>query len=380
MDFLHRTWAEIDIDALIHNFEIIKSKSAQSRIMAVVKADAYGHSVRHIAPELERRGADAFAVSNIEEAITLRGCGITKPILILGYTPVDMAGQLYFNDITQCVYSTEYAEALSSACLRDGVKVRIHIKLDTGMGRLGFDCRDSSLSGVKEAIRCAGLAGFQLEGIFTHFAVSDRTPHTEDGFTAAQYERFRLACRRFEDAGIKPRICHCCNSAAFCLDGDKHIDMSRPGIILYGLTPSADLELKEDFIPVMTVKSAVSMVKTVKKGDTVSYGRTFTAERDMKIATVSAGYADGYPRALSNKGCVIINGRRAPIIGRVCMDQMCVDVSGIDNVSQGAEVILFGRELPVEELAEIAGTINYEIVCGISPRVPRIAVKGGKLI
>ncbi len=378
MDFLHRTWAEIDLDALVHNFDIIKKEASGAKLMAVVKADAYGHSARIVAPLLEQHGADAFAVSNIEEAITLRGCGITRPILILGYTPVSMAAQLYLNDISQCVYSPEYAAALSERASSDGVKVKVHIKLDTGMSRLGFDCRDERLVGIDDAIAAARLKGFVFEGIFTHFAVSDRTETSEDGFTDKQYSRFCAAAERFEDAGLKPKYRHCCNSAAFCLDSDKHFDMCRPGIILYGLTPSSDLKLKEAFVPVMTVKSVVSMVKTIKKGDTVSYGRTFTADREMKIATVTAGYADGYPRLLSNKGYVLINGKRANIIGRVCMDQMSVDVSDIEDVKQGDEVILFGKTLPVELLADMCGTINYEIICGISPRVPRITVKGKK--
>lgn len=379
LEFLHRTWAEIDVDALIHNFEIIKKESGGAKLMAVVKADAYGHSARNIAPVLEEHGADAFAVSNIEEAITLRGCGITRPILILGYTPVSMAAQLYLNDIIQCVYSPEYAAELSKKACADKVKIKIHIKLDTGMSRIGFDCRDGSLLGVDEAVAAAKLPGFIFDGVFTHFAVSDRTPSEEDGFTDTQFDRFSKAVKRFKAAGLNPKYCHCCNSAAFCLDNDKHFDMCRPGIILYGLTPSSELTLKEDFIPVMTVKSVVSMVKTIKKGDTVSYGRTFTAESQMKIATVTAGYADGYPRLLSNKGYVLINGKRADIIGRICMDQMSVDVTDIEDVKQGDEVILFGKELPVEELADMCGTINYEIICGISPRVPRIIIKSGAI-
>ncbi len=375
MKFLHRTWAEIDIDALIHNFKIIKSETENALIMAVVKADAYGHSVKDIAPVLQANGADYFAVSNIDEAIALRKIGITMPILILGYTPVNMAAELSINDIIQCVYSPEYAKALSDSAEKFGVEIKIHIKLDTGMSRIGFDCRDSSIKGINDAIKAAKLPSFIFEGIFTHFAVSDRSTDNEDGFTLEQYDRFNKGIEAFKSAELDSPLCHCCNSAAFCLDNDKHLDICRPGIILYGLTPSADLELKEDFIPVMTVKSVVSMVKTVCAGDTVSYGRTFKAEKDMKIATVTAGYADGYPRALSNKGYVIINGKRANIIGRVCMDQMCVDVSDIEDVNQGDEVILFGKELPVEVLADMCNTINYEIVCGISPRVPRIIIK-----
>jgi len=375
MEFLHRTWAEIDIDALIHNLEIIKKHAASSRIMAVVKADAYGHSMRHIAPVLEENGVSQFAVSNIEEAITLRGCGITKPILVLGYTPVSMVSQLCFNDISQSVYSEEYAKMLSESAVRNNVTVNVHIKLDTGMGRIGFDCRNDELLGVDEAVNCASLKGFRFEGIFTHFAVSDRTPEEEDGFTEEQYNRFCQAVDIFEKRGLTPKFKHCCNSAAFCLDEDKHNDICRPGIILYGLTPSSALTLKQDFVPVMTLKSVVSMVKKIRKGDTVNYGRTFKADREMTVATVTAGYADGYPRLLSNKGYVLVGGKRAPIIGRICMDQMSIDVSGIDGVGLGDEVVLFGKELPVEELADICGTINYEIVCGITPRVPRIIIK-----
>lgn len=376
MEFLHRTWAEIDTSALIHNFDIIKSEADDAYIMAVVKADCYGHSAKLIAPLLDKAGTDAFAVSNIDEAMKLREYGIKKPVLILGYTPANAAELLYENDITQCVFSPEYARALSESAVTGGFKLKIHIKIDTGMGRIGFDCRDSELSGIEDAIAAARLPGFILDGIFTHFCVSDRTEEEEDGFTDLQFSRFTATVTRFKEAGLNPRVCHCCNSAALCLDKNKHLDMCRPGIILYGLTPAYGLRLKEDFIPVMTVKSVVSMVKTVKKGTCVSYGKTFTAQKDMKIATVTAGYADGYPRALSNKGRVIIHGKSANIIGRICMDQMSIDVTDIEDVKQGDEVILFGKELPVEEIAEKCGTINYEITCGISQRVPRIPIDG----
>lgn len=375
MNFLHRTWAEIDIDALIHNFKIIQARADGAKLMAVVKADAYGHSAKDTAPVLERLGADAFAVSNIEEALTLRRSGITRPILILGYTPAELAAELAENHITQCVFSPEYAAALSNQAQADGVTVKIHIKLDTGMSRIGFDCRTDALDGVAMAVEAARLPGFCFDGVFTHFAVSDRTPDEEDGFTDSQYRRFCAAIEQFRAAGLNPRVCHCCNSAAFCLDTEKHFDLCRPGIILYGLTPADGLELGADFIPVMTFKSVVSMVKTIHKGDTVSYGRTYCATGERRIATVTVGYADGYPRLLSGRGSVLIGGKRAKIVGRVCMDQMAVDVTDLPDVREGDEVILFGKELPVEELAALCGTINYEIVCGISPRVPRIIKK-----
>lgn len=373
MEFLHRTWAEIDIDALIHNFGVIKKEAGSAKLMAVVKADAYGHSAKDTVPMLEAAGADSFAVSNIDEALCLRKYGIKKPILILGYTPVGMAEELYRNDISQCVYSSEYAEALSQKAIEHSVNLKIHIKLDTGMGRLGFDCRGNYESGIRDAAKAAKLPGFILEGIFTHFAESDREAGNDDGFTDLQYKRFSAACEYFKNEGLEPRYRHCCNSAALLNDFEKHTDICRPGIILYGLSPSGIPDKR--LIPVMTVKSVISMVKQIKAGDTVSYGRTFTAAHDMTVATVTAGYADGYPRALSNNGYVLINGRRAAIIGRVCMDQMSVDVSDIEGVKQGDEVILFGKELRAEEVAGICGTINYEIVCGISKRVPRIILK-----
>ena len=372
LNYLRRTWAEIDISALIHNFRLIKELSGGSDIMAVVKANAYGHSVCDIAPVLEREGADSFAVSNIEEALQLRAIGITKPVLILGYTPTEKVKELSENNISQCVYSSEYAKELSEKAALSNVKIKIHIKLDTGMSRLGFDCRDTSLKGIDEAILSAKYNSFILEGIFTHFAVADRSKDSEDGFTDKQYFLFKNAIEHFKKAGLSPKLCHCCNSAARILDGNKHMDICRPGIILYGLSPSDAPELKKDFKPVMTLKSVVSMVKTISAGDTVSYGRTFKTEKEIKIATVSAGYADGYPRVLSNKAKVIINGKEAPILGRVCMDQLSVDVTDIEDVKMGDEVILFGKELPVDVLADLCNTINYEIVCGISPRVPRV--------
>ena len=374
MDFLHRTWAEIDLNALIHNFKILK-ENANSKIMAVVKADAYGHSAKDIAPVLEQNGADYFAVSNIEEAVSLRECGIKKPILILGYTPVNKALELVNYDLSQCVYSQEYAQELSSFAKKNNIQVKIHLKLDTGMSRLGFDCRSDKLCGIDEAIESAKLTCFITQGVFTHFAVSDRNKENEDGFTNEQYSRFIKAIEMLRNAGVNPPLCHCANSAAFLQDNDKHLSLSRVGIALYGLSPASDMCLKTNLVPVMTVKSVVSMVKEINKGDTVNYGRTFKAERKMKIATISAGYADGYPRILSNKGFVLINGKKANIIGRICMDQMCVDVSDNNTVKMGDEVILFGKELIVDTLADLAETINYEITCGISPRVPRI-IKG----
>lgn len=369
--FLKRAWAEIDVDALIHNFNIIKS-TANSNVCAVVKANAYGHDVDIVAPILQDAGADYFAVSNIEEAIELRELGIVKPILILGYTPCEFASELQKYDISQCVYSLDFAKELSSVAVKQNLNIKIHLKLDSGMSRIGFDCRDDKLNGINDAITAAKLDGFALEGVFTHFAFSDRNESQEDGFTAAQYNRFVTAVNTIKNAGLTPAVCHCSNSAALCLDYDKHLDMCRAGIILYGLTPSSELELEQGFVPVMNFKSVVSQVKEINKGDTVSYGRTFSADKNMTVATISCGYADGYPRLLSNCGFVMINGKRANIVGRVCMDQFCVDVTDIPNVKRGDEVLLWGKDLAVELPADTIGTINYELVCGVSSRVKRI--------
>ena len=373
MDFLRKTWAEIDAAALIHNLNQIKKASA-SKIIAVVKANAYGHSADILAPIMQDEGVDVFAVSNLDEALALREIGINKSIIILGYTPFDEVRNLYQNDIIQAVYSSEYADALNNAAKRENLVLKVHIKLDTGMGRIGFDCRSDDLCELDKAIVAAKLSNLKTEGIFTHFAVSDRTEKDEDGFTDSQNSRFKKAVETFRNSGFEKITAHAANSAATLLDSDKQYDACRPGIILYGLTPNSDLSLKEKFIPVMSFKTVVTMVKNIAAGDTVSYGRTFKADKDMRIASLAVGYADGYPRALSNKGYVLINGKKAPIVGRVCMDQTMVDVTDIEDVKIGDEVLLFGKELPVEEIAKLTDTINYEIVTGIAPRVTRIKV------
>lgn len=372
MNFLHRTWAEIDLLALEENFREIKKLCRETKIMSVVKANAYGHSVSVIAPKLEKLGTDAFAVSNIDEALQLREIGITKPILILGYTPIELAKELSENNISQCVYSLEYARLLSKEAKAQNVNVKIHIKLDTGMSRLGFNFKTADFPEFSDALEAAKQENLILEGIFTHFALADRENPSDNDFTNEQFNLFKKGVELLKEKGLNPEFVHCCNSAALVLDSEKQLDYVRPGVILYGLAPSDSVSEKINLKPVMTLKSVVSMVKEIKKDDTVSYGRTFKAEKTIRTATVAAGYADGYPRLLSNDYYVLINGKKAKILGRICMDQLTVDVSDIPDVKMGDEVILFGKELPVDVLAEKCGTINYEIVCGISPRVPRI--------
>ncbi len=379
MSYLHRAWAEIDLDALVHNFKLIRSMT-DAKIFSVVKANAYGHSVPMIAKLLEEQGTDYFAVSNIDEALELRNIGIKKPVLILGYTPPFLARTLNEADIMQTVYSPEYAEKLNNEAAKAKVTVKAHLKLDTGMGRIGFDCRSDDLPEIYEAKKALGLENLTFLGVFTHFPVADSYEQPNKAYTDEQYGRFCRAVSILEEDGFSFETKHCCNSAATLLCSDKHLDAVRPGIILYGLTPSCEIKLDSRFIPVMTFKATVSMVKDVAEDETISYGRTYKTKHPTKIATVTAGYADGFPRLLSSKGSVLIRGQKAPITGRICMDQFCADVSHIEGVKEGDTVILFGQGLPVEEMADGADTINYEIVCGLSKRVPRVYIKDGKEI
>lgn len=367
--FLKRTWAEIDISALLHNLNFIRQKANGKKIMVIVKADAYGHGVALVVPALEKAGVDAFGVSNIDEALELRKLGVKTPILILGYTPVSSVESLIENDITQTIYELNQAEQFSDAALKMGAKVKAHLKLDTGMSRLGFDCRSQSLNGFDEMCKALSFKGLFFDGVFTHYAVADETDDQCREFTLAQQDRFLKAIEKLKEKGFSFNCIHSSNSAGV-LNYNFNENMCRAGIILYGLDPNSNQALKE-LKPVMQFKSVVSNVKEISCGDTVSYGRTFTAEKPIKVATVSVGYADGYPRLLSNKAEVIISGKRVKVIGRVCMDQMVVDVTETD-VKIGDEVLLFGNELTGEEIARHAQTINYELVCGVSKRVPRI--------
>lgn len=371
MSCVKRTWAEIDTDALIHNFDIIKEKCRDSMICAVVKADCYGHGTHIVAPVLDKCGADYFAVSNIDEALELRNCGIKKPVLILGYTPADCVDKLSEFDISQTVYSKEYGEMLSNAAKKINKKIKIHIKLDTGMGRIGFACKNEQFD-PNPVLQVLGCENLLYEGIFTHFSVADSNAPDDKEYTDAQYRNFTNAIEKIESSGFIAKIHHCCNSAGLMLQPDKHKDMCRAGIMMYGLTPNTELNTDFNISPVMTFKTVISHIKSVNSGDSISYGRTYTADKDITVATLPVGYADGYPRLLSNCGYVLINGKKARILGKVCMDQVMVDVSGIENIHIGDEVELFGKNLSVDILASLCNTVNYEIICGISKRVPRI--------
>ncbi len=368
---LRRTWTEIDLDALAGNYDAICAISGR-KVWPVVKANGYGHGAVEVARALQKRGARGFAVSNLREAEELRQAGITGSLLILGYTPAEEAAVLAKKSIFQCVYSLDYALALNEAAQKAGVRVQCHLKLDTGMARIGFDCRSEPAAGLQEAARALQLEALHFTGVFTHFAVADGTGPADAAFSAEQYARFEKAVAWLEAQGFSFEVKHCSNSAAMFTMPQAQTDVVRAGIILYGLAPSGEVPLPSAFRPVMRFYSVLSMVKDLRPDETVSYGRTYRASAPRRIATVTAGYADGYPRLLSNQGYVLIRGQKAPILGRVCMDQFCVDVSEIPEAAMGDSVTLFGPGLPVDQVAEWAGTINYEIICGIAERVPRI--------
>ncbi len=384
-EILRRTWAEIDLDALAQNFRAVReSTSPQTKICCVVKADAYGHGALRVAREFEALGADWFAVSNLEEALQLRLDGIQKPILVLGFTPAEEAKTLSEHNISQCVYSSDYARALSRCAEEAGVTVKIHVKIDTGMSRLGFYFQDINRdeAAVEEIKQVCALPGLYPEGIFTHFAVSDEGT-AGDAFTMRQFGCFKEMIEALLREGVSFDVRHCANSAAVFDYPLSHLDMVRAGIVLYGLYPSAALRNTPALKPVLSLRSVVSHVKRIKPGATVSYGREFTAQRELTVATVPVGYADGYFRLLASGGAqVLLHGKRCPILGRICMDQMMVDVTGLSKVEIGDVVTLIGRdggeEVTADELAACEHTINYEVVCGLSKRVPRVYLKGGR--
>ncbi len=365
MKNFNRTWAEVDLSAIAENFYTVRAKvGAEVRVMAIVKADAYGHGVERVAPLLAELGADQFAVSCLQEAVELRNFGIKQPILILGYTDPDYYPYLFKYDLIQTVFDGELAALLSEAAVKAGAKAKVHCAVDTGMGRIGFD--GFAPEAAAEAILAVSrLPGIQAEGIFTHFSVADTDG--EEAYTEGQFERFMAVCNLLEQQGLC-LLRHAANSAGTFLDARYHLDMVRAGIVLYGLEPGGR---ENPFKPAMVMKSAVSFVKDLPKGRSISYGRRFKSSAPMRVATISAGYADGYPRNLSGLGYVMIHGKRAKILGSVCMDQMMVDVTDIP-CKAGDEAVLMGGAIPYDTIAEELGTIHYELICGIGKRVPRI--------
>ena len=374
------------MDAAAHNYKAIREAMRPgAKMCCVVKADAYGHGAEQLAHLYERLGAQWLAVSNLEEAIQIRACGVGLPILILGYTPPTEAKKLADLSIAQAVLSEKYAQELDAEAAKAKVKVRAHIKVDTGMSRIGFVYQEPQRDGesLLEIQRVCALQNLMPEGIFTHFAVADEGADGEE-FTRQQYKCFTSAIEKLESVGVRFRIRHCDNSAGLMDYPEFQLDMCRPGVILYGMMPSSKVQKQLDLQRVMRLKSVVSLIKVIPAGTPVSYGCTYRTERETKVATVPIGYADGYPRMLSGKVDVLIRGKRAHSIGRICMDQMMVDVTDIPDVQEEDIVTLIGTDggetVTADEMAELIGTINYEITCDISKRVPRIYYKKGRAV
>ncbi len=371
----NRIYARINMDNLRAN--ILKMKSMikpDMKVLAVVKADAYGHGAVGVSQRI-RDLADYFGVATIDEAVELRLAGITEPIMIIGYTDSEDFPKLIEYDITQAVYDVAECEKLSQVALEAGTKVKVHLKVDTGMGRIGFLADEA---GVNEAIKLKDMPGLDIEGIFTHYAKADEL---DKSYSVKQKESFLWFIEHMEAAGVTFALKHIDNSAGTMEMDDHEFDMVRLGIVTYGLYPSDEVDKSVEIKPVMSLISHISHVKTVEPGNAISYGGTYVTESERKIATVTVGYADGYPRAQSNLGRVIVRGEYAPIVGRVCMDQMMIDVTDISDVSVKDEVILIGgtddKYISVEEVVRHANSFNYELVCHIGRRVPHVYHEDG---
>ena len=388
-NFEKHVWAEIDLDALRENFRAVKQRAGAMPLCAVVKADSYGHGAVQCARVFAEEGAAWLAVSCLAEALQLRAAGQTLPILILGHVQPQFAADLIRGDITAACYSLPQAKALSEAAQAAGGRVKIHLKADTGMGRIGFALRTDFDAAIRDMLTACTLPGLEMTGLFQHFSVADDTSEENVAYTAEQHRLFVAAFEALKAAGHEPAIVHCDNSAGVMLHPDwpaglpREHCMARPGIILYGYDPSDEVRFGQ-FKPVMKLKTVVSMVKELQPGQCTSYGRRFTAEKPTLVATLCTGYADGYPRLLScGKGIVEIHGTPCPVLGRVCMDQMMVDVSAVPvPVQEDDEAILWGGTVSdsAEDIAHKTDTISYEVLCGVSRRVPRVYLEHGKIV
>lgn len=374
-----RVYATVDLDAIRQNMEAMKANIAKgTMICGVVKSDGYGHGSVPVAKAVEDL-VWGYAVAAVEEGWVLRDHHITKPILVLGYVPEEEFESLVEQEIRYTVSEWKEVEILSKIAQKLGKNAYVHIKMDTGMGRIGLRFAEEILT---LAQKIETLPNIVIEGIFTHMATADMADKTK---AKEQIRMFKEMLQLLENNGIYIPIRHCSNSAGIIDLKEANIDMVRAGIALYGLYPSEEVN-KENvcLIPALELKSIVSYLKTVPKGSPIGYGATFVTQKETKVATVSIGYGDGYPRALSNKGYALVRGKKAPIIGRICMDQFMMDVSDIPEIQQGDTVTLIGKDqneqITVEELAELAGTFNYEFVCDLGKRIPRVYISGGKIV
>lgn len=360
-------WAEVDLKAIEENIINIKSCiKNNAKWCAVVKADAYGHGALAVARKAVEQGASYLAVAALSEALNLRKAGFTTPILILGATPLDAAGEIAEHNITQAVFTMEQAEAISREAVKRNKIAKVHIKIDTGMGRIGI--RPERAGGFAKALN--SLPGIEIEGMFSHFALADVK---DKSFAYKQLEAFKLAIAKIEAEGITIEIKHIANSAAILELPEAHFDMVRAGIILYGLWPSDEVEHTIELKPAMKLMAKIVYLKELEAGEAISYGCTWTAKRKSRIGTLPVGYADGYTRMFSGKAQIEYNGKRAPIAGRICMDQCMVDLTDVPEAKKGDTVVLYGSpSLTMDEAASWLGTINYELPCMLSQRVPRI--------
>ena len=372
-------WAEVDLGCIEHNVKQIKSLCENKKIYGVVKADAYGHGALDIVQVLLKSGVTDLAVALITEALEIIKSGINVPILILGFTPLTFAEDILNNNIEQTVYDLEYAKKLSEIAQEKNKTAKIHIAVDTGMGRIGFLPNEKGMEAVRQISK---LPNINIEGIFTHFSTADETDKT---YSMEQLAKFNKFVDDLENEGLKFNIKHASNSAGIMDLPEAHFNAVRPGIIMYGYYPSNEV-IKErlDLKPALTLKTSVVHVKTLPKDMYISYGRKYKTDKERVIATLPIGYADGYTRALSNKGNVIVNGKLASIVGAVCMDQCMIDVTDVGTVKVGDEVILLGEHgntrFNADDLAELLDTINYEIICMIGRRVPRVYINNEKIV
>lgn len=372
---LRPTWAEINLDALTHNYgEVRRLVGPEVKILGVVKTDAYGHGSLECARALCQAGVDMLAVAFIDEAIALRQGGITAEIVLLGFTAVEHIADLVRWEVIPGVYQLDFARALSEHCEKIGIRHPIHVKIDTGMGRIGIGWREAAA----EIEAMSQLAGLELQGLFSHFSTADAQ---DKSYTNEQTRRFKAVIAELEQKQIEIPLKHIANSAAiFDVEG-VHFNMVRPGIILYGLYPSAEVDRsKIDLRPVMTLKSTVVHLKTLEPGESVSYGNRFVAREESLIGTLPIGYGDGFTRMLTGRASVWINGNLAPVVGNICMDQCMVDLTAVAEVSLYDEVEIFGENISADTLADALGTINYEITCMVNKRVPRVYFEEGRLL
>ena len=374
-----RAKALISLDAIAHNFaEMRKKLTDDTKIIAVIKADGYGHGAKEIARLIHDYDYIwGFAVATAEEAAQLRLYGVEKPVLILGIIFEEYYGEMIQQDIQMTVCAYEMALAINEEAVKLGKIAKVHIAVDTGMSRIGFkDCQES----VEEVVKIQALSNIQIEGLFTHFARADETDRNP---AVVQLERYQKFAKMLADAGVSMPFYHTSNSAGIMRVPEAHLNAVRAGITIYGIYPSDEVERETlDIIPAMELKSSISYIKEVEAGTEISYGGTFVTSVKTKVATIPMGYADGYPRLLSNKGWVLIHGKKAPILGRVCMDQFMVDVTEIEDVKTGDEVTLLGKDgdefIGVDTLGELSGRFPYEFVCDVTKRVPRVYIKDGK--